>query len=102
LFFFFNWWNCLPPLFRLPLHNMYINLHSRFQILANQINPWSPLVGLIVVRPIEFPSLEGDKGRQCWLTEQNRTEQNFHWCKIHIQRIVTKTTVTLNTKQRNC
>ena len=26
------------------------------------------------------------------VTEQNRTEHNFYWCKIHIQRIVTKTT----------
>ena len=25
-------------------------------------------------------------------TRQNRTEHNFYWCEIHIQRIVTKTT----------
>jgi len=47
---------------------MYTKLHSRFQILIgpNQTNPWSPLLGPIVLRPIEFPSLGGDKGRQCW------------------------------------
>jgi hypothetical protein len=31
--------------------------------------------------------------------EQNRTEQNFHWCKIHIQRIVTKTTHYIQNKE---
>ena len=28
-----------------------------------------------------------------------RTEQNLHWCKIHMQRIVTKTTHYIQNKE---